>query len=407
MHEDLTSLSSRMNWSLRIVAALVAFLVVQLYGFPPLWQGIAFLLLLVPIVRSPLASALTLACSVLVMSVVLEAAIRYLGIEGRLYYRPHEILKHEHPLLGNVYQPSRRLVMEVPFNDIEAMAKVGILEPHRVVFKTDGLGFRNDRDYRAGDLVLLGDSFVVGMADSQECLIQNQLMGLGGLPAYNLGYPGGVREYRERLEAFRKLTGTTPRVALFVFEGNDFEVQKDSRVRLPEPLAALQGEFRQTALWRFTRSIYVRAFKSNGPGVASVAGTGERSRAFLKDYSEVTRRETVPESIGRALKADLDAMASSLWHLYFIPTSARVYTELAFGEPADRLPDAQARFLADWSAGAGVPFTDLTPALRAAARSESVFWRADTHWNCAGQAVAARQLAEDLKRALPATTGLP
>jgi hypothetical protein len=60
----------------------------------------------------------------------------------------------------------------------------------------------------------------------------------------------------------------------------------------------------------------------------------------------------------------------------------------------------QAATLADYAAGAGIAYLDLTPAFEAAADEGTPLWyTADTHWNQQGHELAARTIADYLSRA--------
>jgi len=64
------------------------------------------------------------------------------------------------------------------------------------------------------------------------------------------------------------------------------------------------------------------------------------------------------------------------------------------GDHADRLSPLRA-IVGDWAREAGVPFLDLTPALRAVAEGGRLPWFPyDTHWNAAGQRAACDALLD-------------
>jgi len=137
------------------------------------------------------------------------------GLLPDLYYRPHE--KYD---AGGRYQPNVNITFPSPFGDLVAIGGDefrSASEPRSIEFVTDAMGFRNRHEYRKGDTVLLGDSFVAGNGLSQEILIGERLSERTGRPHYAVAFPANLMAYAKMLEDH----GLPAYV--FVFEGNDFE----------------------------------------------------------------------------------------------------------------------------------------------------------------------------------------
>lgn len=331
-------------------------------------------------------------------------AIHLLGLDKAMYYRPHEQLVQQNYAEGHrAYRKNARIEMAAPHGDLKALTAADLAQPRKVVFQTDSAGFRNDRDYAAGDLVLIGDSFVVGMGDSQADTLSAQLAREHGVPAYNLGHPGDISDYLAVWRAFRRQHPGPVRAALFLFEGNDFEAAyKPAKTERPSPLArhagAYYGFFTGSDLYRVTKSLYARATKagsikaSDSVRIETLAG---QKMGLYTPYIAVSARQQV--KLPAALRADLIALAGEVEQVFFIPTNYRVYAR-HLGAPTP--PNAQWQALSKLCEQQRWRCTDLTPGLTAAAdaalaRGQFIWWLDDTHWNRAGIAAAAAVVARE------------
>lgn len=110
--------------------------------------------------------------------------------------------------------------------------------------------------------------------------------------------------------------------------------------------------------------------------------------------------ELMSQVVGRIATVATDAGAPLLF--VFIPHPVDVvdgYDDLPISRARypDYRPDALTAPLVDAARRSGVPFVDLSSALRARAAEEELFFKGgDDHWNADGQAVAAREVAEQV-----------
>lgn len=345
------------------------------------------------------ATTLALGLATLLCAVV----IHLLGLDKAMYYRPHErLVVQDYDLGHRAYKKDARVEMDMPHGDLKALTAAPLAQPRRVVFRTDHAGFRNDAEYVPGQMVLVGDSFVVGMGDSQPDILSAQLNRDWRLPSYNLGHPGDISDYLATVRAFRIRHPGPFRGALFLFEGNDFETSYEP-AKASSPLARWLGRyygfFSATDLHRVTRSLYTRAVKSrdiassDNVRMETLAG---RHMGFYTPYVAVTTRDkfTMPTAMAR----DLEELAGQMERVFFIPTNYRVYASL-LGRPSP--PHAQWKALDGLCREKGWRCVDLTPALVAASaellkQGKFTWWLDDTHWNRDGMAVAARVVAEQM-----------
>lgn len=402
---------TRRRW-LAATAWLVSLCLVLLYGLPGALTAALALLLGWLYARQGAPAAIVITLALGVATALYAVALKVSGLDRAIYYRPHErLVSYDYAARHRAYRPNASLRIRVPHGDLKALTSADLAAPHDVLFQTDADGFRNDRDYHGQRYVLVGDSFVVGMNDSQADTLNAQLARDYGLDTYNLGHPGDLGDYASYVAGFRARHGDGFRVLLFVFEGNDLADTVPPTDREKYSAAGLLakrcfGLFSDTAIYRFTHSLVKRA-QARGDIAASknvriVDIAGQRV-GFYVPYLDATRAATYrpDESVARAILA----LRPNLDRIFFVPTKYRVYA--GHIDPAVTLPNARWEWLASLCRREQLACTDLSPALTAAAadalkRQQLVWWSDDTHWNRDGMAVAAQEVARQILRTPPA-----
>lgn len=163
--------------------------------------------------------SLLLAVSIALPLIFLELTLKY-GFENLIFYRPHEKVSLA---AKQRYLPDISLKMVSPHGDMLAIdpQQKAIKEQRTVFFKTDNLGYRNNKNFTDQRIVIVGDSFVVGNGTSQEDILPSILEEQFNLDVYNISYPGGPDSYLNRIESF-PYSIKDRCVFVFFFEGNDF-----------------------------------------------------------------------------------------------------------------------------------------------------------------------------------------
>jgi hypothetical protein len=331
-----------------------------------------------------------------------------------IYYRPHE--KFSGPDLR--YSKNVHFEMAMPHGDLKALALHTEVEtePRHVVFETDSLGFRNARDYHGQKYLLVGDSFIVGNGTSQQDILTEQLLNKHGIDSYNLSYPGGVKEYYSYVKSFKGTDKQDAKVILFLFEGNDFPLNKDPAPVITnqstaksnpiiQNIKAFYRSISKTNMYRFiysaTRRLIAEYIKNNEEQVET--GTiGKLPIAFLKHYIDVTERDFLPENLETELY--ISAMKDDIEHIFFIPTKYRVYYNLVNNHKQQNdhaLPDKQWEYAQSLGQKFNIPTTNLTPALieeseKLLGDDALTYWKDDTHWNRYGISVAAEIISKKI-----------
>lgn len=291
---------------------------------------------------------------------------------------------------------------------------------YNVHVRYDKNGFRNSTDRDAADVIVLGDSFVEGSTVSFDSLASTRMEALLHRPVMNLGQ-AGYGPQQERIVLRRFGLPVHPRVVVWVlFEGNDvvrdYARFEDFRAR-PQRYRAEQHGYRVRGFVRNAFKALDRAgvFGSpaqSGPlkqyGVLNPPSQAAGSTLyFAYDSNALTASDQehldrVLDLIGDAANATRQAGAHFVFA--FAPIKFRVYHDLCAFEPDSeparwKLNDMNDRCAA-WADARGVPFVDLTTALRrSAVRGDLLYYLDDGHWNAEGHAVVAAELAEFIERA--------
>jgi SGNH hydrolase-like domain, acetyltransferase AlgX len=269
-------------------------------------------------------------------------------------------------------------------------------------FRTDRFGYRNEPDRAQASIYLLGDSMVVAALTPHPQTLGSQLEKRLGRPVMQIALINtGLQQQHDLFRA----TGLDVRgrlVLQFVFEGNDL---LDSR-RYSQGETGLTEE-RKTDRWSLFDLAWNWLSRVTEPTVGlarqrscEIAG---RNYYFAWGRNSFEGVESEVAVVGSALEAFAKQVraAGGEFAVVFVPKKLWVLVPQCrwpasgseFADMARHLGTFGAQ-LNDWSRAVGIPFFDLTGPLGAAvAAGRPVWFEADTHWNAAGQEVAAEALA--------------
>jgi hypothetical protein len=328
---------------------------------------------------------------------------------------------------------------------------------HRYPFETDAEGFRNPGVRDQIDVAACGDSFVEAMTSPREEAWPARLEELSGKKVQNYGTSSfGPQQELYVLQDFA-IAHRPHDVVLGYFAGNDlFDAERFDRW---EHGGEKPGE--EPSGWRLRKSYrrYETLFLTTlvrvglpakkpmdlpapvpNPGggfdrgaYAIPTAPGNTLRfAFMPPYLQklAGSRAEIEGSRGWQMTRETFlrmketcAQHGARFIVMFIPSKAEVYwplvehslghddlqSSLDFISSYNHMPLraeditanrlAQNELMREFCAGAGIPFLDLTPALEQAANSRhAVYFADDAHWNAAGHAIAAEELAKFLAR---------
>lgn len=266
-------------------------------------------------------------------------------------------------------------------------------------FSADRHGFRNPEDRDSADIILLGDSMLVGaLVDAEktvsarldallpDSVMQVALIGIGLQQQHHLLRDSGI-----------DVSGRT--VVQFVFEGNDLLDSRTHRNAGQAPTDQPPNSL-FFGLW----NIATRATgRSDDPASFDSCRIDDTLYTFL--WTDRSFKDHLSEigPVKEAISAFAEEMAQrgANFHLVYVPTKFRVLADLCSFPDGSRLgniPDHLSPLREDmrsWAQDAGIDLLDLTIPLQAAARAGSIpwFW-GDTHWNEIGHTVVADHLAQ-------------
>jgi lysophospholipase L1-like esterase len=282
----------------------------------------------------------------------------------------------------------------------------------------NGRGF-NDVEYPTAKppgvrrFVAIGDSFTMGVvpyASNYLTLVEQDLAGDRPTEVINMGIPGTEpKDYLSILVA--EGLAFAPDVVLVGFYiGNDFE----AAARRPYEYSYVATFF--NFLWQLR---FVETPSNAGLGEVSADYDDERPGFSRERFLEVEADRAVifmndnaafTTAVSRAAgylreMRDVASRAGASVVVVLMPAEVQVDAELqddvirARQSPRDRFDfERPNRLLAAALTDAGLPFVDLLPVFAKQARSTRLYKPQDTHWNIAGNRVAAAALAAELRR---------
>lgn len=383
---------------LQAVALLIVFHTLLAYGLPPLLFVSLTVALGIWFFRTSWQAAWSVSLALVVATLLYGALLKFTSLGEAWYYRPHEVLATWDYAAGHRrYRSDATIEMRMPHGDLQNLTRRDIAQAHDVVFRTDALGWRND-EVGDHDLLLVGDSFVAGLADTQDDLVQAALRRDHGIQAYNLGYTGDPVDFAIRVASFRNETGSNKLLVLFLFEGNDFPDELDQpEARKPSAFVLFWKRyyrlFNHTDMYRFTNSLIKGVSRRESVEQSSQVlfeDLGDEVMAFYRPYDVITRetRYAPDDSVTNVISV----LAEQSTLVVFVPTKTRVYEVVL--RPEETLPHVRWGWLEGLCVERGWSCVDLTSALvEEAVDGTLVWWLDDTHWNAAGMAVAAGVVA--------------
>jgi len=324
-----------------------------------------------------------------------------------------------------------------------------------VLYVTDSQGFRNSDEATTADVVVLGDSFIELPYMPIEAVWPSLVARRTGWRIRNLG-ASGYSTTHEAVVLRKWGLAYRPRVVVLAFyEGNDiaecedFELFQKSGLsysqwvahRSKSPLAWFERRpvvamlrmgllpyqrvceqwSGQDAETRAARRSYFNPIAFEAGGRAETIGLFSYSLKFLSDDRETMRSQrgwALCREALREMKGLCREIGATLAVLY-IPTKERVYLPLLRGrftaeavhksvaayhsEVKTMKPEAfeaalfanmdeTERAVGEFCRNEGIPYFDLTPSFRQAARQgEMIYFPYDSHWNGLGNEIAADQ----------------
>ncbi len=334
------------------------------------------------------------------------------------YPNPHYALYEASPIYRNRLQYHPNSTVEIDSIGNLSAAQPDLAVPRTIVFQTDPFGFRNGKDQHTKpvEILLLGDSYVVGNGTTQEKTWPSLLEKRLGRTVYNLGMPGTPSEqvYTLKTELSRIDLSQNPILLWMLFSGNDLT---ESQVDLSD----IHSNLRRGLIDRL--NVRLANFQRRSPTREFLNALTARERA-----KEVSFRAEVPE-FGPMLfhRGHTSAASLSLEEVVHHPNwqslkrSIDLVREIAEGAGLKLMvvsaPSKSEIYLrnTDWSSsgfasalaiefgGREIAYFNLGAPLFEGAKNsrEQLYWRDDTHWNPEGHAQVVGEILTFLRKNHP------
>lgn len=338
--------------------------------------------------------------SIIVATAGSVGALEILGASGlvdwkRLFNPPIDQLE----ALGAKRVPN----LDVRGTTFQDTAKIWSLPTNPMPFhyRTDRYGFRNHLDRVTTDLIIVGDSIVVGALVPAEKTVNAVLERLSGKTVMQAALIGLAPQEQHQAFWEARLDVRGRHIVQFVFEGNDLLDSYILRTKNAKTIPRPNG--RSTLVYEIWRKLLAATSPRGGTHGLRVCTIGGQLYTFLWGRQSFQGLEGEIPIVLAALEqfASRIRSAGGRYSVVFVPTKLHVLAELCTFPESGEIKDP-AHFIGSlrneisaWSKRSGIALLDLTPPLIKGAREGRIpwFW-GDSHWNEVGHEIAAQALSQ-------------
>lgn len=379
-----------------ILTVILLFPSLYILGFP-IWVDLILWIALIFILRSRvqilIICFLIITISFLINTFDLTTSATQ---ESDIYYRPH----HKYAA-HNSYEKNVDSMMIQKFGDLYKIddAKISkkelVKQPRKMRFITDNYGFRNNKyTLEESEIILVGDSLIIGHGNTQEDIPANQLSEISSLKVASIAYVGDPDHYEIFVKDHFNILNKNSKIILFYFEGNDFYENKDIHIPLNILLRKkyLHMEVnKDRILFRkiyskkntFTRKIRTITHSINRKLIyvdqlskVEYHKVGNKYMAFHKNYSNRQNETYIFKN---------SEILNKIIAVFLIPPKSKTYAKFI----NKNFSNERFLFLKDKYNAFDIPVIDLTELLTKKADDllrddKYIYWRDDTHWNSLG-----------------------
>jgi hypothetical protein len=346
--------------------------------------------------------------------------------DKEIYYRAHEKFSDA----NYIYQKNINHEMLMPYGDIVALDFCNdlskIKQARKEKFITDENGYRNDSNNLSNaDIILVGDSFIAGIGNTQEDIPANILMNLIDKKVYSLTAIADPRAYEYHIKRNLNNMNENAKLLIFYFAGNDFNYHFEQNSKylnyngIQTTYIKYKTRFFYETLERNKDKLFIKILnKFYQKNFFYKKIRPKSQRIFKKFLSKWTNSCPVKYhninnldvgfyynelknyvSVNTHIISDQNVL-KKIHKIYYIPTKYEVYKKY-FSKEDVRNDDLI--YLKDNYEKLGIQVIDLTPILKLAAdeylkNNEFIYWRDDTHWNRLGIFSAMKFIKDDLKK---------
>lgn len=398
---------------LKILFSILLFLLIGSFGLPILLD-VLITLIIILLVRFNLYSLIILNFSILIFSIIAnKALINKFYEEKNIFYRSHEKFYYK----NGIYKKNTNSQMMMPHGDILAIdycdqyKDKDIKEPRFQKFITDENGYRNN-DIKIGDaeIILVGDSFIAGLSNTQEHTPANILQQISKKNTYSITVIADPKNYELNLINHIDKFNPKAKIYLFYFAGNDFEYEMqdgelkhfttkqvsnfkyDIRIKYESLERTKDRWFIKRWDFIYKRNYFYKKIRPKSQryfkkilALWTSACPVNYQRINDKDigfyYQPLRNYKSVSTHIIKDPK-----ILEKIEKIFFIPIKYNVYSKFINNEDIDK---NDFKFLKENYNNLGIEVLDLTQLLKFSAekyqkKGQFIYWRDDTHWNVNG-----------------------
>lgn len=251
----------------------------------------------------------------------------------------------------------------------------------KIEFKTNKFGFRKVSNEEKSNNYFVGDSFVLGVSNTQKFTFPEILSNQFKYYGYNLGYPGDPNNYFEKIEKFTKKNSN---VLLFIFEGNDFFSKKFNFLDFFLKLYHYQNKYVifskqkiDDLIFNYISSLVLKKLK-----IVKIENINEKSVGYFNHYIHASLTHDKLKYIDeKLLKKNLNKIKC----IFYIPTKFSSHIEiskLTNKVKLDRFRDKRIKEISDLF---NMEVYDLTNVFRENfKKGKLLFFEDDSHLNNEG-----------------------
>ena len=376
--------------------ALVLFCEIYLLALP-VWFDILLTIFILIIFKDKVQIFFT----IILISILIIFFIVFIpnGKDSEYYYRPHEKFSRD-----KSYETNVNYEMSASHGDLYQMAIMAntdikdLNEKKKIRFITDKYGYRNNQiSIEDSEIILVGDSFIVGNGNTQNDIPAEQLSRLSGLKIASIAYPGSPELYEDLISNLIHKDKIKKKYLIFYFEGNDFTENKTNKtnfynlIRKEYFSLEIKKDKILNNLYKNKKSILRKIRKNShfinkkflyidGISNVKIKKIGKKNLIFLKEYSS-RKNET------HIIKDKI--ILSNVIGIFFVPTKARTYSRYL----NQKLDNNNFEYLRNEYGRFKIPVINLSEtfiqnASKYLAQDKYLYWRDDTHWNSIGIKIA-------------------
>jgi len=400
----------------KIFLYILTFLSLSLLGFPIIFDFLfAFFILI--IFRKENRQIIFFNSLVVIITIFINFGFGT-NKQYSYFYRAHE----KHTTKQKTYKNNINDTIYIPYGDIYVMdagldkRREQIKEPRKQIFITDNYGQRNNiTDIKEADIIIVGDSFVVGTGVSQEYIPANVLGRVSGKKVASLAY-GGLEphHYEKLINKYLNIIKPTAKIYVFYYDGNDFNSEINNRkVNVFDkskyfywrgnkiPIISGKIRFAYERLERAKDKFLLKVMSDKNFILRVVRA---KSHIFIKHFFSKLHKTKSPIkyfTINKQLNGFFfiepsqfsDNQNSYIFKnkkvlkringIFFIPSKARVYSKQI---DIDILKNYKVEFLEKSYSKNNIAVHDLTEVMVSKSNkylndNKFLFYRDDTHWN--------------------------